>query len=113
MKYDFTPSPLFPLKHVSLNSVEIFQSTPLLVEVMGGGGGIVPFAVNFGSEGNSAICGKFFDFSKIVLKINPKRHLLTIYHIFCFGTGLQVDSYSGEGCAGFSKKEFATYAKPK
>ena len=28
-------------------------------------------------------------------------------------SGLQVDSNSGEGCAGFSEKAFATYAKPK
>ena len=87
-----------------------------------GGGVIVPFAGNFifyRKWHYSAICGKFrvwgvivpfavifFRFLKNCLKINSERHLSTIYHIFYFGTGLQVDSNSGEGCAGFSEKAF-------
>ena len=57
--------------------------------------------------------GFIFQFFSKSSQINSKSHLSTLNHIFCFGTGLQVDSNSGEGCAGFSEKAFATYAKPK
>ena len=39
-------------------------------------------------------------------QIHSKRHVSTSHHISCFGTGLQLDSNSREGCAGFSEKVF-------
>ena len=61
--------------------------------ILGGGGGQkVPFRQHW--------------VLKNCLLIITKRHFSTIYHIFCFGTGLQVDNNSGEGCAGFSEKAF-------
>ena len=39
-------------------------------------------------------------------KINSKCHFSTLYHIICFGTGLQVDSNYGERGAGISEEAF-------
>ena len=67
---------------------------------------IVRFAVNMGSGANSALVGKFFLFFLKLSQINSKCHFSILHHISYYGTGLQVDSNSGEGCAGFSEKAF-------
>ena len=48
--------------------------------------------------------GFIFQFFCKLCQINSKCHLSTLNYIFCFGTGLQVNSNPGEGCAGFSEK---------
>ena len=63
-----------------------------MVKVMGGG--------------NCDLFGIYFSFFSKLSQINSKCHSSTLNHIFCFGNGLQVDSNSGEGCAGFSEKAF-------
>ena len=55
---------------------------------------------------NVAFFGIYFQLFQKLSQINCKCHFSTLNHIFCFGTVLQVDSNSGEGCAGFSEKAF-------
>ena len=65
----------------------------------------VPF---FGIWGLGGKCGLFRDLSFMFFKscLKSKVNFSTFHHISCFGTGLQVDSDSGEGCAGFSEMVF-------